>query len=77
MTEVKEEIIELTTIFQKGKIQIPIEVRKRLHLKDGDKVVWIQTVDGKIYIKKAKPVSLFRLTDSGRVEALKKGKRRG
>jgi AbrB family looped-hinge helix DNA binding protein len=59
-------------VFQRGKTQIPSEVRKRLSLKDGDTVVWFVYQDGSVRVRKMIP-QLFKLTDSGRTEELKKG----
>ena len=68
--ETAVEVIATSKVFQRGKVQLPSEVRERLNLKDGDKVVWFQ-FQGRIYVRKALP-DLFRLTDSGRIEELKK-----
>lgn len=34
-------IVALSKVYQRGKTQIPAEVRRSLGLKDGDKLVWI------------------------------------
>lgn len=41
----KERQMELAKITSKGQITIPIEIRKKLNLKDGDKVLFVE--DGK------------------------------
>jgi len=35
-----ESIIDVSKVFDRGKTQIPSDVRKILGLKDGDKIVW-------------------------------------
>jgi len=39
--------MELAKVTTKGQITIPVEIRKKLHLKPGDKVLFIEE-DGKI-----------------------------
>lgn len=38
----KEQIVATSKVFQKGKTQIPSQVRRELDLKDGDIIVWIK-----------------------------------
>lgn len=47
-----KKIEAISTLFQKGKIQLPSEVRNSLGVKDGDKVLWIRE-DGKWTLEKA------------------------
>jgi len=47
-------VIEVSKLFQKGKTQVPDEVRKLLKLEDGDKLVWYETNDGKIIVAGSK-----------------------
>jgi len=47
-------VIEVSKLFQKGKTQVPDEVRKLLKLEDGDKLVWYETNDGKILVEGSK-----------------------
>ena len=37
----RKRVIAVSKVFQRGKTVIPIEVRKILGLKDGDKIVWL------------------------------------
>jgi len=39
--EVNRQIRAVSTTYQKGKTQIPSEVRKSLGIEDGDKLLWI------------------------------------
>lgn len=41
--------MELAKVTSKGQITIPVEIRKRLKLKDGDKVLFMED-DGQVYI---------------------------
>jgi antitoxin PrlF len=49
--------MELAKITSKGQITIPIEIRKRLRLKEGDKVFFIEE-DGKIIFQNASQAAL-------------------
>ena len=42
----------MTTVFQKGKTQVPSEARRALGIKDGDKLLWI-VENGKWVIERA------------------------
>ena len=45
-------IVAVTKVFNRGQTHIPADIRRKLKLKDGDRVVWYD--DGeKVYIKKA------------------------
>lgn len=47
-----EEIIAISKVFQKGKVQVPSDVRKMLGIKDGRKLVW-KLKEGKIFVEAA------------------------
>jgi AbrB family looped-hinge helix DNA binding protein len=47
--------MELAKITSKGQITLPITIRKKLHLKDGDKVAFIE-LDNQIVL--ANPISI-------------------
>jgi bifunctional DNA-binding transcriptional regulator/antitoxin component of YhaV-PrlF toxin-antitoxin module len=58
---VAEQIVATSKIFQKGKTQVPSQVRKELDLKDGDTLVWIKS--GKRYmVERSWRKPLFRET---------------
>lgn len=42
--------MEVAKITSKGQITIPVEIRKKLHLKEGSKIVFFEK-DGKYYIE--------------------------
>jgi len=54
-------IVATSKIFQKGKTQVPSEVRKDLGLKDGDTLVWIK-INEKYCVAKNQIRPLFRET---------------
>lgn len=45
------EVFAVSKVFQRGKTQIPKEVRKALELRDGDRVLWYYK-DGEIFVKR-------------------------
>jgi len=47
-----ETIIAISTVFQFGKTTIPKEVREKLELKDGDKILWHINEDNNVIISK-------------------------
>jgi AbrB family looped-hinge helix DNA binding protein len=48
----QERVVAVTKVFNRGQTYIPADIRKRLGLKDGDKVVWIEE-NGRFFLKKA------------------------
>jgi AbrB family looped-hinge helix DNA binding protein len=50
-----ETIIAISRMHSNGRVQVPKEVRVRLNLEDGDKVVFIEGEDGRIYVDKLIP----------------------
>ena len=52
--------MELAKLTSKGQITIPKEIRKKLRLKEGDKVFFIEE-KGKIYFRNASQMALKRL----------------
>jgi bifunctional DNA-binding transcriptional regulator/antitoxin component of YhaV-PrlF toxin-antitoxin module len=47
-----ERTIDISKVFDRGKTQIPSDVRKIMSLKDGDKIVW-KLENGKIVVEVA------------------------
>lgn len=41
------------SVYGKGRMQIPSEVRRELQISDGDKIVWKRDLMGKFFIEKA------------------------
>ena len=52
--DISGEIVGVRKIQDRGRVQIPLEIRKALDLNDGDKVYWIHGLDGRFYIIKAR-----------------------
>ena len=50
-------LIAVSTLFQRYKTQVPKEVREKLELKDGDKMIWVNE-GGRIYVGSARKISL-------------------
>ncbi|OXT06034.1 AbrB/MazE/SpoVT family DNA-binding domain-containing protein [Thermoanaerobacterium thermosaccharolyticum] len=46
--------MEIAKVTSKGQITIPIDIRKKLNLKDGDKVIFIEEGDKIIFANAAK-----------------------
>jgi len=51
-------MLEVTKISSKGQITIPIEIRKKLNLITGDKLVFIEGEDGKVYVVNSSMLAL-------------------
>jgi len=49
---VSTEILAVSRVFQRGKTQVPKEVRKALGVNDGDNLVWRLDDDGRIFLKR-------------------------
>ena len=48
-------ILAISTIFQRGKTCVPVDVRRSLGVEDGDKLTWI--IDGeRIYVEPAEKI---------------------
>lgn len=50
---VKGTIMGVRQLQDRGRLQVPKEVREDLNLADGDDIYWIKGLDGRIYIMKA------------------------
>jgi len=55
--ETTEGLLAVSTLFQRFKTQVPKEVREKLELKDGDKMVWVHE-GGRIYVSSASKISI-------------------
>lgn len=66
--------MELAKVMSKGQVTIPINVRKKLNLKEGDKVVFIEK-DGNIVIANSAMVALQQVQDAFKGEAERLGLR--
>jgi AbrB family looped-hinge helix DNA binding protein len=64
--------MELARLSSKGQITVPIEIRKRLNLKEGDKVLFFED-GGKIVVANASIMALKEIQASMNDEAEKQG----
>ena len=62
--------MELAKVTSKGQITVPAEIRKKLRLKTGDKVVFSEE-DGKIVFRNASLTALSEIQEEMRGEATK------
>ncbi|MCM3760155.1 AbrB/MazE/SpoVT family DNA-binding domain-containing protein [Alkalihalobacillus oceani] len=60
--------MELAKVTVRGQITIPKEIRKKLNIKDGDKVVFLEE-NGKIIIENSAMLALREIQDGFRDEA--------
>jgi AbrB family looped-hinge helix DNA binding protein len=65
-------IMELAKITTRGQITIPVEIRKKLGAKDGDKVIFIEE-NGRIIMENATMVALKNAQDAFAGEAERLG----
>jgi len=64
--------MELAKITTRGQITIPLEIRRKLGVKDGDKVVFLEQ-DGRIIMENAVLLALKDVQDAFRGEAERLG----
>jgi len=64
--------MELAKVTVRGQITIPIEIRKKLSIKDGDKVVFLDE-NGKIIMENAAMLALREVQDVFKCEAERAG----
>ena len=64
--------MEIAKITSKGQITIPIDIRKKLNLKDGDKVIFIED-GGKIVLANAAKVAFLNVQKAFGGEAIRLG----
>jgi len=60
--------VEIAKITYKGQITIPAGIRKKMNLKDGDKVIFFEQ-DGKFYLENAALMAINRMQMSFEGEA--------
>jgi len=64
--------MELAKITLRGQITIPVEIRKKLGVKDGDKVVFIED-NGRIVMENSVRIALKDVQDAFKGEAKRAG----
>ena len=65
--------MEVARITTKGQITIPIEIRKRLNLKEGDKILFLEEGNGRIYFENSALLAFNHIQDTMASEAQKAG----
>ena len=53
-----ENIITTRKLYGRGRVQIPKEIRDELGVKDGDRIAFIRSIWGDIFIKRADTASV-------------------
>jgi len=53
MPDIKGEIIGVRKVQDRGRLQVPKEIRDLIGLEEGDSVYWLRGLDGRFYIAKA------------------------
>ena len=64
--------MELAKLTSKGQITIPIQIRKKLKLKEGDKIFFLEE-KGKVFLQNASQVALKMFQNEMEGEASKAG----
>jgi len=64
--------MEIAKITSKGQITIPVDVRRKMNLKDGDKVIFIEQ-NGRYYVENAALVAINRMQEAFEGEAERAG----
>jgi AbrB family looped-hinge helix DNA binding protein len=64
--------MEVAKITSKGQITIPVDIRRKMNLKDGDKVIFMEQ-DGRYYVENAALVAITRVQEAFAGEAKRLG----
>ena len=64
--------MELARLSSKGQITIPVEIRKKLNLKEGDKILFVEEGD-KIIVVNSSMIALREIQETMKGEAKKQG----
>lgn len=64
--------MELAKVDRRGQITIPIEIRKKLNIKEGDKVVFLEE-NGRIFLENSAMRALQEVQDAFKGEAERLG----
>ena len=65
--------MEVARITTKGQITIPIEIRKKLNLKEGDKILFLEEENGRVYFENMALLAFNRIQEDMAGEAQKAG----
>jgi antitoxin PrlF len=64
--------VDLSKLSSKGQVTIPAEIRKKLNLKEGDKVLFVEE-NGRVFISNASLVAFHQLQQAMEGEAARAG----
>jgi AbrB family looped-hinge helix DNA binding protein len=64
--------MEVAKITSKGQITIPVDIRRKMKLRDGDKVIFIEQ-DGRYYFENAALIAINRVQEAFAGEAERLG----
>jgi antitoxin PrlF len=65
--------MDVAKLSSKGQLTIPLDIRHKLSLKQGDKVIFVEESDGRVYLANASLAAFRNLTNAMRGEADKLG----
>ena len=65
--------MEVARITTKGQVTIPIEIRKKLNLKEGDKILFFEEENGRVYFENMALLAFTRIQGDMAGEAQKAG----
>lgn len=66
-------MMDVAKMSSKGQLTIPQDIRNKLNLKQGDKVVFVEEADGRVYMTNASLAAFRRFTAVMQGEAAPKG----
>ena len=61
--------MDVAKLSSKGQLTIPLDIRHKLSLKQGDKVIFVEESDGRVYLANASLAAFKNLTHVMRGEA--------
>ena len=64
--------MEVAKITSKGQVTIPVDIRKKMKLKDGDKIIFIED-GGRYYVENAALIAINRMQEAFKGEAERLG----
>ncbi|HAL73793.1 MAG TPA: AbrB/MazE/SpoVT family DNA-binding domain-containing protein [Clostridiales bacterium] len=50
--------MNLARVSSNGQITVPIEIRRKLHIKEGDKIVFLETANGDIIVQNSSRIAI-------------------
>jgi len=51
-------MMNLARVSSNGQITVPIEIRRKLHIKEGDKIVFLETANGDIIVQNSSRIAI-------------------